>query len=355
MITAFLVFSFVCVDERIVLTVLFCRLTQKYRDSRKVIVLHHYIGPLPQSCDGRRLLLNLVHLLSEGVENSSQHIPEDFASLSYRLPRLLDLMNNRLFKRDPIMEKLKNQLIRGKQPKKKLEKENSVNGIANYERGQDSSEAQALEADALLSLIAPPKRKDNSRYHSKTFASEETLPEADRRANDNATFVIMMDGLNALSEDYGARSLEWFPLFLPKNLRTIITTIPGDPALEELKKKFPTLQVLHVPPLLPIDRKEIIQQLLSTHRRRLTTDQLTHIVSKKRSDLPELLKFAYRHVLLLRDFRGATRLLQRYSDTLKGVCDIFIARLEEKFGPVSVCCRKFVLCWSADWYVFWIL
>jgi len=55
--------------------------------------------------------------------------------------------------------------------------------------------------------------------------------------------VLVLDGINQLSEDNGSRQLGWLPLVFPTNFRVLISSLPGESLDAMRKRRWPELEV----------------------------------------------------------------------------------------------------------------
>jgi hypothetical protein len=56
----------------------------------------------------------------------------------------------------------------------------------------------------------------------------EYFPECLESAADSNHVVVILDSLDQLSPDYGARQMDWLPKILPRNVYLILSTLPGE-------------------------------------------------------------------------------------------------------------------------------
>lgn len=74
-------------------------------------------------------------------------------------------------------------------------------------------------------------------------------------ASAKGRFVLIIDGLNQLGDRDGAPDLVWLPPVIPENVSMILSTLPGRPMDELMKRKRETLEVK---PLDKDERRELI-------------------------------------------------------------------------------------------------
>jgi nephrocystin-3 len=126
----------------------------------------------------------------------------------------------------------------------------------------------------------------------------EALPHLLAQAAARGPFVVLIDGLDQLEDQYHALEMAWFPQHLPPNARLIVSTLPG-PALDALRARHWTIMTLEA--LSPNRRGQIVSHYLERQGKRLSSGQLQRIVSQEQTGNPlyltvlmeELLVFGY--------------------------------------------------------------
>lgn len=99
--------------------------------------------------------------------------------------------------------------------------------------------------------------------------------------------VVILDGLDQLSDGEGAADLVWLPAHLPANLRVIASALPGR-ALSELRRR--EWSTLHVEPLSPAERRKLIDQLLGQSIQALDERRRARLASSAPCALPLFLR-----------------------------------------------------------------
>lgn len=100
-------------------------------------------------------------------------------------------------------------------------------------------------------------------------------------------FVVILDGLNQLEDRNGALDLAWLPPESPGNARLLLSTLPGRPLDEFLRRGWPTLQVQ------PLERKErlqLISQYLAQYTKTLSQARAQRIAAAPQSANPLYLR-----------------------------------------------------------------
>ena len=99
--------------------------------------------------------------------------------------------------------------------------------------------------------------------------------------------IIILDALNQLEDREGALDLVWLPPFIPKNIRIILSTLPGKP-LEDLKKRqWPALAIQ---PLTKEERKTLIPSYLKQFTKELSSERIEKIAASRQTANPLYLK-----------------------------------------------------------------
>jgi len=99
--------------------------------------------------------------------------------------------------------------------------------------------------------------------------------------------VLILDALNQLADRDQALDLIWLPPEIPKNIRLMLSTLPGR-SLDELKKRgWPTMLVES----LEIgERKKLITEYLSEYTKELSTDHVEQITAAQQTSNPLFLR-----------------------------------------------------------------
>src|SRR5215472_17034898 len=99
--------------------------------------------------------------------------------------------------------------------------------------------------------------------------------------------VLILDALNQLEDRDQAPDLVWLPPVLPRDVRLIVSTLPGR-ALEDLKKRgWPNLQI---EPLNGEERTQLIVDFLAHYTDALSPDRVELIGHAAQSSNPLYLR-----------------------------------------------------------------
>jgi len=95
--------------------------------------------------------------------------------------------------------------------------------------------------------------------------------------------VLIIDALNQLEDRDGAPDLVWLPMEIPANIRLILSTLPGRPQDEVLRRKWQTLQV---EALKKKKRKKLIRKYLKLYSKKLRSDRVKRIAEAHQTANP---------------------------------------------------------------------
>ncbi len=99
--------------------------------------------------------------------------------------------------------------------------------------------------------------------------------------------VLILDALNQLEDRDGAPDLVWLPPVIPANVRVILSTLPGRPLDDLVKRGW---QQLNVEPLTTDERKQLISEYLAQYTKALASAQMARIASAPQSANPLYLR-----------------------------------------------------------------
>ncbi|HGE73204.1 TPA: DUF4062 domain-containing protein, partial [Candidatus Poribacteria bacterium] len=142
--------------------------------------------------------------------------------------------------------------------------------------------------------------------------------------------VLIIDALNQLEDRDGAPDLVWLPPVIPKNVRMILSSLPGRPLNELNKRGWETLEIK---PLDDDERKELITKYLKQYTKSLNKDRIRQIASAEQTANPLFLRALLDE---LRVFGSHERLDERISYYLsaKDIPDLYeriLSRYEEDY------------------------
>jgi tetratricopeptide (TPR) repeat protein len=99
--------------------------------------------------------------------------------------------------------------------------------------------------------------------------------------------VLVLDGLDQLDDRDSAPDLDWLPAVLPKQVRLIVSTLPGR-SLEAARRR--NWEEMVVQPLTLREREKLIEEFLAGFSRRLDTPRLNRIAATDQCSNPLFLR-----------------------------------------------------------------
>ncbi len=99
--------------------------------------------------------------------------------------------------------------------------------------------------------------------------------------------VLVLDALNQLGDCDGVPDLMWLPQVMPKNVRLIVSTLPGRPLDEIMQREWPPF---FVEPLSLNERKELIKEFLHDYGRELSPARVDRIAASPQAANPLYLR-----------------------------------------------------------------
>lgn len=174
------------------------------------------------------------------------------------------------------------------------------------------------------------------------------LKDALRIAATKGRSVVIIDGLDQLEDRDGAPDLAWLPLQLPSNIRLIVSTLPGRPQEEWVRRGWPAIQVT---PLERGERATMIHEYLAQYAKQLPAELVNNVAAAPQTGNPLFLR------LLLEELRlyGDHNTLRRRLDELLEAHDIpslyrlILSRWEHDYqrDRPGLVAESMVLLWTA--------
>lgn len=159
--------------------------------------------------------------------------------------------------------------------------------------------------------------------------------------------VLVLDALNQLDDRDGAPDLLWLPPMLPRNVRLVLSTLPGR-SLDNLQARhWPTLQIN---PLDPSERTQLLTAYLAQYSKALDAVHIERITAAPQSALPLYLRALLEE---LRVFGDHPRLDERIAHYLEAKSPIelykkILARWETDYDANrNLVFEAMTLLWSA--------
>ncbi|XP_053312007.1 NACHT domain- and WD repeat-containing protein 1 [Spea bombifrons] len=149
--------------------------------------------------------------------------------------------------------------------------------------------------------------------------------------------VVILDSLDQLSTSEGAHHLHWLPKECPANVHIIVSTLPDEGGiLNTLREFIPDPQsFLEVQPLSPEQGGQMIEMLLSSVGRKLTTAQLDIVLSSfKMCGQPLQLRLAFDEAKRWSSYTSPSEL--KIATSTKDAVHQLYQRLEQIHGKILV-------------------
>lgn len=154
------------------------------------------------------------------------------------------------------------------------------------------------------------------------------------RAASGGPLILLLDALNQLDADAGGHDLAWLPPLWPSGVRVILSTAGGD-VLERLVQHLPDEQILRLEPMSDTERVALVEELLARRGKRLTSDQLAHLLDlAQRPDagLPLYITVAIEELSLFGHYEALDARIDRLPPTLTALFDQVLVRVEQDHG-----------------------
>ena len=107
------------------------------------------------------------------------------------------------------------------------------------------------------------------------------------KIQDDIPLVIVLDGINQMSDADFVKQLNWLPL-ATGNIKYLFSTIGSDATMDALRSRG--CQILHLQPLSETDRYAFVEKYLGRFRKSLTKEQISKIINNPQSKNTLILK-----------------------------------------------------------------
>lgn len=105
--------------------------------------------------------------------------------------------------------------------------------------------------------------------------------------------ILFLDALDQLSDSDNARNLAWLPAKLPRGVRIIVSTLPGE-CKQALDKKLPRENIIELQTMATLEGEQLLDMLLADAQRSLQSNQKRHLLERfALNRLPLYLKLAF--------------------------------------------------------------
>ena len=195
---------------------------------------------------------------------------------------------------------------------------------------EDSSDWMAMAGRLIGELgrpdgePAPDPPADGAGRRAALFAAIERAGHAPRRT------VIVVDGVDLLTDIDGARTLTWLPTVLPPTVRVVVTTTDHGPVEEGLRRGW---QQLMIPGLDEAERRELIRSFLGRYSKGLDEVHVARIVAAPATDNVLYLRTVLDELRQHGDHFTLGQVIEHYltAPTLDALLGLVLARYEADF------------------------
>ena len=152
-------------------------------------------------------------------------------------------------------------------------------------------------------------------------------------AAEQGRIVLVLDALDQLEDRDGAPDLLWLPERLPRNVRVILSTLPGRP-LDELRRR--QCLALEVGPLNENERALLIADYLAQYTKKLSSQHVSRIASAPPAGNPLFLRALLEELRLYGEHETLSERIEHYvaSDDVVSLYQKILARYEQDYEVV---------------------
>lgn len=159
----------------------------------------------------------------------------------------------------------------------------------------------------------------------------EGFPSVLEKAAASKRVVLVIDAVNQLDPAYQAHSFRWLPSALPKNVRVILSVLPG-PAFDALERRRPAPRFSPIARLSAADATEIMSGYLKRYGKSLDDAQRSALLSKKDAGNPLYLLTALEELRTLGTYEEITDRIRELPDEVQPLFLWILRRLERDDG-----------------------
>jgi len=190
---------------------------------------------------------------------------------------------------------------------------------------QEAAEPVALlrRLTEELSAIAGTTSETPAAWHSLTAG----FPDQLAAAASKGPFVLVLDGLDQLSDAHNAPDLGWLPRHIPPNVRLIVSTLEGRALKAVSERGWP---VMSLGPLLPGQRRRLITKYLKHHGRALSPSSVARITTDQKSANPLYLTVFMEELMVFGYYDRLSERIEHYlkaADTVE-LYELMLERIE---------------------------
>ena len=146
---------------------------------------------------------------------------------------------------------------------------------------------------------------------------------------DKARIVFVLDALDQLSAKETAHGLRWLVDYIPEKVRLVVSSLEGD-CLDVLRRRG--VEEIPLPPLVEKEQRQIVQNMLDEWRRKLDERQMATLLAHPCVKSPLYLRVALEELKLFGKYEELTTRIKTLADSIPGLFDQVLARLEEDHG-----------------------
>ena len=139
----------------------------------------------------------------------------------------------------------------------------------------------------------------------------------------------MLDALDQLSAQETAHGLRWLVDYIPERVRLVVSSLEGD-CLDVLRRRG--VEEIPLPPLVEKEQRQIVQNMLDEWRRKLDERQMATLLAHPCVKSPLYLRVALEELKLFGKYEELTTRIKTLADSIPGLFDQVLARLEEDHG-----------------------
>ncbi|MGR3177956.1 MAG: tetratricopeptide repeat protein [Candidatus Anammoxibacter sp.] len=147
-------------------------------------------------------------------------------------------------------------------------------------------------------------------------------------------FILILDGLNQLDDRDNAPDLGWLPQYIPKNVRLILSTLPGR-SLDALEKRdwMKHAEPLKVEPLNADEREKFIVKCLKRYSKELSPEFVNRIAEAQQTANPLYLRTLIEELRIFGVHEELEDRIDHYlkAETVKNLFEKVLERYEEDY------------------------
>ncbi|XP_078577882.1 TPR repeat-containing protein DDB_G0287407-like isoform X2 [Branchiostoma floridae x Branchiostoma japonicum] len=159
----------------------------------------------------------------------------------------------------------------------------------------------------------------------------------EKTSNREDRLVVLIDGLNQVSDHGSPTYLEWLPTTFPSNLRFIISTTSDPATLQRLRGRQSPPHELKLHVLGQEARQNIVKTYFKQYNKILDDEQLDLLTSSAGAGNPVWLAMACEELRVFGDFSRLTEKIDSLPASLEGLMNMLISRIvtEDETGYIA--------------------